>query len=61
MLDENGISLARSYWVQMVRPLLDLELPSVPLRALGTPASPNVRIRRSMVHRATWSWGKVRR
>ena len=30
MLDENGISLARSYWVQMVRPLLDLELPSVP-------------------------------
>ena len=30
MLDENGIGLARSYWVQMVRPLLDLELPSVP-------------------------------
>ena len=29
-LDENGIGLARSYWVQMVRPLLDLELPSVP-------------------------------
>ena len=30
MLDENGIGLARSYWVQMVRPLLDLELPSIP-------------------------------
>ncbi|MFZ2501740.1 MAG: DUF4037 domain-containing protein [Nocardioides sp.] len=30
MLEENGIGLARSYWVQIVRPLLDLELPSVP-------------------------------
>jgi hypothetical protein len=30
VLDENGIGLARSYWVHVVRPLLDLELPSVP-------------------------------
>lgn len=30
LLDENGIGLARSYWVQIVRPLLDRELPAVP-------------------------------